>query len=109
MPFRAVGFPFEMSACDKGLIQILRVFDYGGDRKPIHAVTRMAIEVFRDDSIFAIRNSVLPEVSRLHASGYDFEAASAGLASLSPDELPRGNGISLPGCRPGWRLCFAKV
>ena len=99
MPFRTVGFFLEMCARYEWLIKILWILNDCRHGEPVGAEIRVAIEVFGDDSVLAIRHAVFAKVSGPHVCGHDFQTAGRRLlAALGADEFPGRHGMSLP-CR----------
>src|SRR4029453_6143303 len=73
---RAVRLTPEVGAGDERRRQVLRIPDAGGHHEPPGAtVTRMPIEILRDDGALAVGYAVLPEVAGPHSGRHDLQVA----------------------------------
>src|SRR4029079_14317799 len=87
IPFRTVSLLLKLRTNDKRLREILRIIDDRGDQQHVAAAReRCDIEVFRSDSILAIRNAILAQIS----------GAQVGSGYLERRSLPLRVRITLP-------------
>ena len=70
-PFGSIRLLLEMCAGEKLLLKVLGIVNNGADDQQRFAVRfRDLIDILGEDGIRTVGNSVLAQIARLHASGY---------------------------------------
>src|SRR5436190_4445970 len=94
IPFRSVRLAFKMRADNKRFSEILWVLNNRKYCEPLGSIIGVAIEIFCENRVFAIRHTIGPEISRLQPGCYYFQITVRLLPALRL-YFPRRSGVTL--------------
>src|SRR4030095_13851015 len=77
IPFRTITFLLELRTHNERRLKVLRIVDYRCHQQhPASARKLCHVEVFGDDGVLAIRNTVPAQISGSHVRGYHFQTSA---------------------------------